>query len=382
MLAFWLKPSLEFRTAGQSAGLQRILESVTVLMRAALALLLTGLQNSYGELPPNLQAIVDLADNSPEELLDHIKQSPLSRKLDEVPLPSAASGPNAALPTVTGHGMGDSCFEPGFASVTRAIAKRTGSYAKCIPTGGNIITDTINGYLMNMDKSVDVFAEKIQADPNLKGGFNAIGFSQGNSLIRGYIEKYNDPPVNTFISVHGTVMGVSALPGCFSQGKPLGLVCKAVAEGLGDLAYNSVVQGILFQAGYYRDPARTSSQAYLKHSQIAKWNNEDSTSINATYTSNFAKVKKFAMVKALKDSMVFPNEGEHWGSEPDGSFGTPLEMKDTKFYKDNLFGLKDADAANKIFYETTPGDHLQFTNAELLGWVDKYFLDKATDIAV
>jgi palmitoyl-protein thioesterase len=40
-----------------------------------------------------------------------------------------------------------------------------------------------------MDASVDVFAAKIQADPNLALGFNAIGFSQGNSLIRGYIQK-------------------------------------------------------------------------------------------------------------------------------------------------------------------------------------------------
>jgi len=88
------------------------------------------------------------------------------------------------------------------------------------------------------------------------------------------------------------------------------------------------------------------------------------------------------MVKALKDSMVFPNDGEHWGSEPDGSFGTPLAMKDTKFYKQNLFGLKDADAANKIFYETTAGNHLQFTDEQLNGWVDKYFLGKTEDVVV
>merc|ERR1712050_624943 len=97
--------------------------------------------------------------------------------------------------------------------------------------------DTINGFIMNMDKSVDVFAAKIRNDPHLSGGVNAIGFSQGNSLIRGYIQKYNDPPVNAFISVHGTVMGVSAFPNCFKQGKPLGLICKALAEVLGDLAY-------------------------------------------------------------------------------------------------------------------------------------------------
>merc|ERR1712187_239189 len=323
---------------------------------------------------------LDLARESPEELLEHIRQSPMTAKVRAVAAPESAGPPSATLPTVLGHGMGDSCFEPGFSSVTSAVGKRTGSYAKCIPTGGNIITDTINGFLLNMDKSVDIFAEKIRADPNLKDGFNAIGFSQGNSLIRGYIQKYNDPPVNTFISVHGTVMGVAAFPSCFSQGKPLGLICKALAEVLGDLAYLRLVQGVLFQADYFRDAARTAGAAYKSRSQIAQWNNENSA--NPSFHSNFMKTKVFAMVRAEKDSMVYPNEGEHWGSLPDGTYGSAETMKDTKFYKQNLFGLKDADEAGKIAFETTPGDHLQFADADLYGWLDKYFLGKAEPIVV
>lgn len=335
--------------------------------------------DTVGDLPPTLKQVLDLAKESPEELLEHIRQSPMSAKVRFVQEPPAAAS-SAALPTVLGHGMGDSCFEAGFSSVTTAVGKRTGTYAKCIPTGGNIITDTIDGFLMNMDKSVDVFAEKIRADPKLAGGFNAIGFSQGNSLIRGYIHKYNDPPVNAFISVHGTVMGVAAFPNCFQQEKPLGLICKAFAEVLGDLAYNSLVQGILFQADYYREASKTAGQAYLTNSQIAQWNNEKTA--NATYTANFGKVKQFAMVRAMQDSMVYPNEGEHWGSMSDGASGTAQNMTDTKFYKQNLFGLKDANEAGKIAFETTPGDHLQFTDAELYGWLDKYFLEKSESIVV
>jgi len=352
-------------------------------MKTALALF-AGLGAASAQLE-SLQALVDLAEKNPEELVEHIKKSPLTAIVKEMTLDTVEGAPNSALPTVLGHGMGDSCFEPGMGSIGKLIAKRTGSYAKCIPTGGNIITDTINGFLMNMDKSVDVFAEKIRADPKLKGGFNAIGFSQGNSLIRGYIQRYNDPPVNAFISVHGTVMGVAAFPNCFQQEKPLGLICKGLADALGTLAFDSpltsLAQNILFQANYYRPAPYTTSQAYIKHSQIAKWNNEDGSAVNATYTSNFAKVKQYAMVKALKDTMVYPNEGEHWGSEPDGKWGAQ-DMKDTKFYKQNLFGLKDADAASKIHFETTPGDHLQFSDAELYAWVDKYFIGKTADVVV
>merc|ERR1719215_1709794 len=136
---------------------------------------------------------------------------------------------------------------------------------------------------MNMDHSVDVFAKKIQADANLAKGFNCIGFSQGNSLCRGYIQKYNDPPVNAFISVHATVMGVAAMPQCFSQEKSLGLVCKLVAEVTGDFAYTPPIQHILFQADYFRHNVGPKSWDYMTHSQLAGWNNENPKRANATY---------------------------------------------------------------------------------------------------
>ena len=47
-------------------------------------------------------------------------------------------------------------------------------------------------------------------------------------------------------------------------------------------------------------------------------------------------------------------------------------MKETDWYINDNFGLKTADEAGKIFFESTPGNHLQFTETELFGWVDKY----------
>merc|ERR1719482_2171009 len=157
--------------------------------------------------------------------------------------------------------------------ITKQIGVTLGTYSVCIPTGTRM-TDTINGFFMTMDKNVDVFAANIRKDPKLAGGFNCVGFSQGNSLCRGYIQKYNDPPVNSFMSVHGTVMGVSAFPSCFRQEKPLGLVCKALAEVLGDAAYAKIVQDILFQADYYRHNVGPTAHRYLKNSQLAAMNNE------------------------------------------------------------------------------------------------------------
>lgn len=262
--------------------------------------------------------------------------------------------------------------------ITELIAKTTGSPGKCIPTG-NILTDTTNGFLMTMDHNVDKFAENIakecaKSEFDCSKGINCVGFSQGNSLCRGYIHKYNDPPVVNFLSVHGTVSGVAGFPNCNPDGL-LGPVCKQLADLCGDLAYTKLTQSLLFQVDYYRDPLRVNTTAYKTYSQLAQWNNEglDGT-FNQTYKDNFVKVKRFAMIKALKDTMVFPNEGEWWGHFADESQKTVLKYNETKWYKEDLFGLQTVDKAGKIVFNTTAGDHLQFSEEELEWWVSNYFV--------
>jgi palmitoyl-protein thioesterase len=320
--------------------------------------------------------LLQRAEKDPAGFAQELRESEFSTILQwPGSLTVKANKPTAeALPLVFAHGMGDSCFNSGMKQITADAGTHAGVYSVCVPTGNNTISDTINGFLMNMDKSVDVFADKIMADPKLKNGFNAIGFSQGNSLIRGYIQKYNgahgSPVCNAHLSVHGTVYGVAGFPQCNPAKSG---ICAGIAKLLGDLAYNKLVQGIFFQANYLRDPFKTTSTDYLTNSQIADWNNEGS-SPNGDYKTNFGKTQKFIMVKADGDTMVFPNDGEWWGTFADNSFDASkkLAMKDTRMYKSDLFGLQSADNAKKIFFESTTGNHLQFTEQQLYGWMDKY----------
>lgn len=294
---------------------------------------------------------------------------------------SMVTGASAAhLPTVFMHGMGDSCFNSGMKQITEGTGQHLGSYSVCIPTGPDLGSDTDNGFFMTMDKNVEVFAEAIKKDPKLAGGFNAVGFSQGNSVIRGYIQKYNEPTVSTWLSVHGTVVGVASFPKCNPSGL-LGPVCKLLDRFIvGPLAYTKFVQNKLFQADYFRDPHQVTSSAYKANSAIAQWNNEGDK-VDPTIAINFGKTKRFAMIKAEKDSMIYPNDGEWWGAfDSDGK--TRLAMKDTQWYQKDLFGLKTADEAGKIFFNSTTGDHLQFSEKELFDWVDQYFIPMTADIIV
>jgi palmitoyl-protein thioesterase len=140
---------------------------------------------------------------------------------------------------------------------------------------------------------------------------------------------------------------------------------------VGDIAYTLASQSLLFQIDYFRDPMRVSTLAYKKFSQLAQWNNEGDAP-NATYKANFVKVERFILVKAEKDTMVFPSEGEHWGHFADNSLTKVLPMRQTHWYKSDLFGLKTVDEAGKIFFNTTAGDHLDFSRAELNGWLSLF----------
>jgi len=286
---------------------------------------------------------------------------------------SGRTGKTSTLPTVFMHGMGDSCFNPGMQSITAAVGKHVGTYSVCVPTGPDQGSDTNNGFFMTMNDNVDVFAKAIMNNTALAGGFNAVGFSQGNSVIRGYIQKYNNPPVSTFLSVHGTVVGVAAFPHCNPVGL-LGPVCRILSKFVvGPGAYTELMQKRLFQADYFREADALSHESYKKNSQLAQWNNEGET-VDPKINANFAKVKRWAMVKAMKDTMVYPNDGEWWGQfAADGK--TRLAMNETEWYTKDLFGLKTADQAGKIMFDSSPGNHLQFTETELFGWVDKYFLE-------
>jgi len=48
-------------------------------------------------------------------------------------------------------------------------------------------------------------------------------------------------------------------------------------------------------------------------------------------------------------------------------------MNKTAWYETDSFGLRTADAAGKNNYESFDGNHIQFTDAELYAWLDKYF---------
>mmetsp|Transcript_64434 Transcript_64434/g.119847 ORF Transcript_64434/g.119847 Transcript_64434/m.119847 type:complete len:348 (-) Transcript_64434:43-1086(-) len=286
----------------------------------------------------------------------------------------------AGTPIAMMHGMGDFGNNPtGMIPLSKLIAKNAQAYVRRVElcsTPSKLQDcnedDQKNGFLMTMDDQVDQFARVVQADPKFANGFNAVGFSQGNTVIRGYIHKYNRPPVKRHLSMHGVMMGVNGLPQCPMNSTLLGPVCRSIDWAVAHLGvYSGFVQDHLAQANYYRDA--TNLKLFREKAHFLPYiNNEVPSKVNNTYKTNFASLEKLVLVMAEDDTVVHPKESEHFGYFKDGSDKELVAMRDAPWYTEDWFGLKTLDTAGKIDFYGTPGNHLRFKEDFLAQMVTKY----------
>merc|ERR1711862_276837 len=91
-------------------------------------------------------------------------------------------------PVVLWHGMGDNCCLPfSMGKIKKVIETEVpGAFVHSIQTGNNILEDEAEGFFGNANKQVDKACKTLKGIPELAGGFNAVGFSQGGQFMRAY----------------------------------------------------------------------------------------------------------------------------------------------------------------------------------------------------
>jgi len=67
--------------------------------------------------------------------------------------------------------------------------------------------------------------------------------------------------------------------------------------------------------------------------------------------------------------MIDPKDSEWWGTYAAGSTTTIIPMNQTQWYVDDTFGLQTMDRASRLSFNTSTGDHLQFSSADLQNWM-------------
>lgn len=265
-----------------------------------------------------------------------------------------------ASPVVLWHGMGDNCCFPfSMGAIKSEIQKAVpGIFVHSIMTGGNVAVDEVEGFLGNMNDQVDTACKQLKALPELAGGFNAVGFSQGGQLMRAYVQRCNDPPVRQLITFGGQHMGIADIPACIGTSIVL---CKQMAELLGRGAYLLGVRNVSVQAQYFKDPM--AKDDYLAHNIFLPDINNEGALKKDSYKANLASLERLVLIKFKYDFVVVPNDSSWFAYYPWGSLNRSeiLPMNQTQLYKQDWIGLKSLDEQGKIVFKECPAMHMKFT---------------------
>uniref|UniRef100_A0A1L8DPR4 Palmitoyl-protein thioesterase 1 n=2 Tax=Nyssomyia neivai TaxID=330878 RepID=A0A1L8DPR4_9DIPT len=243
---------------------------------------------------------------------------------------------SSALPVVLWHGMGDSCCFPfSLGSIKKLIEEHIpGVTVISLKIGNSLIEDYESGFFVHPNKQVEEVCQRLQNDPQLAGGFNAIGFSQGGQFLRALVQRCSSLQVKNLISIGGQHQGVFGLPNCSSLSSK---TCEYFRKLLNYAAYEKWVQNFLVQATYWHDPL--NEDAYRAGSTfLADINNE--RQINQDYIDNLKKLENFVMIKFLNDTIVQPKESSWFGFYAPGSDEEIVPLEKSRIYQEDRLGLK------------------------------------------
>ncbi|EKM54569.1 uncharacterized protein PHACADRAFT_57928, partial [Phanerochaete carnosa HHB-10118-sp] len=276
-------------------------------------------------------------------------------------------------PLVIWHGMGDSYNSPGMLEAVHEIeTAHPGIFVHSVHLAEAEDDDKKADYFGNVNEQVAFVAEQLNNVTELQHGFDAIGFSQAGQFLRAYVERYNSPPVNNFITFGSQHMGVSDLPEC----KPYDITCQLARRAARGSVYSAWAQANIVQAQYFRDTDRLP--LYLERNHfLSDINNEVDGSVNTTYRANFEALNKLVLVLFAQDTMVVPKESSWFGSyapadEDAGAARTVIPMRLQPLYTENRIGLRTLDERGDVELVTCDSAHMHLKTECWQPLIEKY----------
>lgn len=216
---------------------------------------------------------------------------------------------------------------------------------------------------IDVGEQVEFVCNEIRQQPELAGGFNGIGFSQGSQFMRGVLERcqHTGPKMARLITLGGQHQGVMALPQCPqpSESQVGFSLCNLSHSLISFGAYAPWVRNHVVQAQFWRDPWDLDN--YREFSQfLADINNDrNSAEKNHQYRDNILSLKEMVLFRFEDESVVVPRDSS-WFSVYDAEKNHIVPVQDTALYKEDWIGLKELDATGRLTMLTAPGDHMHF----------------------
>lgn len=185
-----------------------------------------------------------------------------------------------------------------------------------------------------MWQQIDAFNDAVVNNTALLEGFDFIGISQGGLIGRGYVSRYNSPPIAnliTLVSPHGGVYD-----------KNLGFI---------DF-YSPIAQSTLSFAGYWRDPTQLVKY-HLFSSFLPALNGEKPLKRNKALQS----LANFAMVFSPNDEIIKPPSSGIFETFNEDLSVLPLE--NNPIYTNDWIGLKVLNETSRLHTHQTNCTHVE-----------------------
>lgn len=119
-------------------------------------------------------------------------------------------------------------------------------YTLGVMIGDDLEMDTANSILMRASDQVSYVCDVLANNPNLVGGYIALGISQGGLMMRGVAQRCPNPPMKNLITFGSPHQGVFGVPSCEASVGSYEL-CELVRRLLSEGAYIPWIQGKVFK---------------------------------------------------------------------------------------------------------------------------------------
>jgi palmitoyl-protein thioesterase len=130
------------------------------------------------------------------------------------------------------------------------------------------------GFFGSVEEQISQVHSQIADIPELRDGYDAIGFSQGGVFLRSLAQSYSQPPMRTLITLGSPHMGVSSMPPC----DPPTFLCTSMHWLLKSGVWTHTAQTGVVPAQYFRDQANIGQylrqSGWLREANNERWGDE------------------------------------------------------------------------------------------------------------
>lgn len=267
------------------------------------------------------------------------------------------------LPVVLWHGMGDTAHSAPMSQIMDLIKSELGNqtFVYSVSLGKSIRDDFDASFFGHAWTQVEQVCREIAAEPKLRGGFNAIGFSQGGLYLRALVEGCEAAKVHNLVTLGAPHAGIMSAPNCSPLDPAASKKCELVRHMIKVGAYWPLVRKSVVQAQYYKDPFALSR--YLEFNEFLKDLNNDVV-INEDHRRRILRLNRVAMVMFADDNILVPKNSAWFGyyNVTDNNQLVLVPLQDSWHYHENTIGLRTLNEKGHVDFLSWPGEHLHFTD--------------------